>query len=103
MSLSSSSTLAQVNAAYDDNADYAESGGGSTTKAAAFIQACRILLRRIATEAATGPERIRQDENLRAIRAELNDAKDWLALNDTTSGAGVNGGVKHLSLEGFRD
>ena len=41
--LNGSSTLAQVQAAYDDNASYAEDS--SVSKCRAFLTACRILLR----------------------------------------------------------
>ena len=43
--LSSSSTLVQVENAYDDNASYAEDE--SVAKCRAFLTACRILLRRM--------------------------------------------------------
>lgn len=44
MALNSASTDAQVEAAYDDNASYLETN--SRDMAAAFVTACRILLRR---------------------------------------------------------
>lgn len=50
-SLTSASTLAQVEASYDDNASYAEDA--SVAKAKAFVTACRILLRRLPAEAGT--------------------------------------------------
>jgi hypothetical protein len=49
--LTSTSTDAQVFAAYDDNASYAEDN--SPAKARAFITACRILLRRVPKETGT--------------------------------------------------
>jgi len=93
--LSGTSTLAEVQAAYDDNASYAEDG--STAKASAFLTACRILLRRIPTEAGKGSNRVRTDENLRRIQAELHDAQAWLATHpDATDG------VMHPDFSSFR-
>src|SRR5262245_57513999 len=50
--LSSSSTLEQVKAAYIDNASYAEDN--SAAKARTFVTACRILLLKLPKRAAHG-------------------------------------------------
>ncbi len=76
--LSSSSTLAEIQAAYDDNASYAEDA--STVKAVAFITACRLLLRRTykrQVHGGRGGQELEADPSL--LRAELEDARRWLA------------------------
>lgn len=94
--LDSSSTLAEVQAAYDDNASYAEDD--STAKAAAFVTACRFLLRRLPRRAAHGGRGAEEVElELRLIREELNAASQWLAVKGATGG-----GIKHVSFENFR-
>jgi len=94
--LSSSSTLAEVQAAYDDNASYAEDE--SASKAAAFITACRILLRRVAKRAAhggRGANEVEHDPGL--LRAEMREAIQYVAS------AGQRGpAIKHPSMEYFR-
>jgi hypothetical protein len=90
--LSAASTLAQVQAAYDDNASYAEDD--SLAKARAFATACRLLLRRIPSRGAHGGRsgiEIEFDPNI--VRGELTDAQRWIG---TRSGGG---GVKYLSVE----
>lgn len=93
--LSSSSTDAEVKAAYDDNASYAEDE--STAKAAIFITACRMLLRRMPKQAShggVGGREIQQDMQL--IADEMRAAQRWSAAR------GPAGQVKRLSLENFR-
>lgn len=84
--LTSSSTLAQIKAAYVDNASYAEDN--SPAKARAFITACRILLLKLprSAEGPGGGERVELEP--RIIQDEANRAHRWLALNSGT-GAGV--------------
>ena len=94
--LTSSSTLAQIVAAYVDNASYEEDA--STTKAAAFISACRIILIKRPKKAAVGGEEIELD--LELIARELDSARRWLATNGSVAAGG--GGVKAISFEGFR-
>ena len=95
-SLSSTSTDAEVKAAYDDNASYAEDA--SATKAAAFVTACRILLRRLPKRGKLGGRHeIELDPKI--LRLELSDARQWLATN--ASGAGS--GLRAFSLEDYRD
>lgn len=93
--LSSSSTDAQVWAAYDDNASYEEDDDRS--KALAFITACRFLIRR-------KPKRIFHHEKGAdydevAIRQELQQARTWLVLNPASS----TSQVRYADLKGFRD
>jgi hypothetical protein len=82
MSLTSSSTLVEVQAAYDDNASYAEDG--DVAKAKAFITACRILLRRMPKESGTREQHFKMNPEL--IQKEMDAAQQFVAANDTTSG-----------------
>jgi len=94
--LTSSSTLAEIKVAYDDNASYEEDA--STSKAAAFVTACRFLLRRLPKTAQTGGkggEMIERD--LQLIRGEMDVARRWLAVNSR------GGAVSFVSLEDFRN
>jgi hypothetical protein len=83
MALTSASTDAQVEAEYDDNADYDEDV--SPSKAKLFIIACRYLLRRLASSIAKGGSALGYDRRL--IQQELEAAKAWLCVNDTSSGS----------------
>lgn len=84
MSLSSSSTLAQIEAAYDDNASYQELGDVAACKT--FITACRMLLRRYAEEAQFGNRhRMRFGANLEQLRLEMTRAMQWLASNNAAN------------------
>jgi hypothetical protein len=95
MTLSSASTLAQVQAAYDDNLDYDLEA--SIAKARAFIQAARMLLRRTAEEVqAGGGERIR--ETYLKLEGRLKEAERWLRGQTATMGSG---GSRALSLEDY--
>ena len=94
--LSSSSTDIEVQAAYDDNASYQEDG--SQVKAHAFITACRFLARRLPMSAA----RDGQSATRESLREEIADAKNWLASNPGTSGAGSLR-VRYGDFQDFRD
>lgn len=96
--LSSTSTTAEIKAAYDDNASYEEDG--SATKARAFITACRLLLRRLPVQvgrSGRGSEEVRLDPDL--LRRQLEDAQVWLASSPDASDLG---GVRHPSFANFR-
>lgn len=94
--LSSASTLAQVKAAYDDNASYEEVG--SVAKARAFVTAARILLRRMPASAGAGGAYVSLSPT--TIRDELHAAQTWLASHADVDAGG--GGVRAISLESFR-
>ena len=94
-SLTSSSTLAEVEAAYDDNASYAEDG--SVAKAKAFVTACRILLRRYPAEAGTRESHVRLSPE--ELRRSVAEAQAWLRANDMTTSAGR---VTRVSFENSR-
>jgi len=98
-SLTSASTLSQVEAAYIDNASYAEDG--SVSKAKAFITACRILLLKIPKESSTPQSRGVFNTDL--IQKEMEIAQAWVMASDT-SDSSVNGGpnATRTSFETFR-
>jgi len=99
MSLDSNSTLTEIKAAYDDNADY--DLVGSVTKCKTFIHAVRLLMRRMAEEVQHGNERIRDD--YRKLQAELQEAKAWLAANDTSATTSTtSGSVRFADFQDFR-
>ena len=89
--------MAEIEAAYVDNADYAESD--STTKAKAFIQACRILLIKRPRRASHGPESIAIDHSV--IRAQLDEAAQWLRSHADSEPTG-DAGPGYVSLEHCR-
>ncbi len=97
--LSSSSTLAEIKAAYADNASYEEDA--STAKAAAFVTACRLLLIRLPKRSNLGGKSGYEVESIdpAELRNEMAAAKQWLAVNRTS---GVYGRTKELSFTGFR-
>lgn len=97
--LSSASSLADVEAAYDDNASYEEDQ--STSKALAFRTACRILFRMLpkrAVKGERGEEEIELDLGL--IAKELERVESWLAANPVTSAASR---TKYVDFSGFRN
>lgn len=92
-SISSTSTLAEVQASYDDNASYAEDG--SVAKARAFETACRVLIGRRPLSAGKDGENISLP--IPQIQEELRRVRTWLAA----AGGGVSR-VKHADLRGYR-
>ena len=72
--LSSSSTLGQVQAEYADTASYAEDG--STDKCRRFITACRILI--LKTPKKHGTRDSQNEYNPDLIREEMREAQAWL-------------------------
>lgn len=92
--LSSSSTLAEIKAAYDDNASY--DVDNSLTECGIFIAACRILLRRLPASARQGEE-MAIDLDLRLVRDELARAVRWRSQKNA-----VGGGVRFTDFSLFR-
>ena len=93
--LSSTSTDAQVRAAYDDNASYSEDG--SLAKAKALVTAIRLLLRRQPKRFASGGrggEEVELDPKV--LQDELRAAQSYIAASSPT-------GVRHASFANFRD
>ncbi|OHB82787.1 MAG: hypothetical protein A2V98_25835 [Planctomycetes bacterium RBG_16_64_12] len=96
-SLSGASTLAEVLAAYDDTASYAEDS--NVAKAATFVTACRILLRRLPKRAAhggRGAEEIEIDPVV--LRDEMRAAQKWLDARNLT-----NTPARAFSFANFRE
>ena len=97
--LSSTSTLAEIQASYDDNASWFEDN--SVSKARAFATAVRMLIRRTAKRASTGGgtgEMVEMDTA--QLREELKDVVEWLSAND---GDRAGPSVRFVSFEDFRD
>lgn len=97
MSLDSTSTLAEIEAAYDDNASYEEHG--STAKCRLFITAVRLLVRRYRRKIQRGSGTVIETE-IALLQKELERAQTWLLKNDTSTSGGS---VRHVSFESFRD
>lgn len=98
-SLTSSSTLAEIQASYIDNASYAEDG--SVAKAKAFITACRVLLLKMPKSSNSREAGATYNSDL--ILKEMEAAQAWVAANDS-SPTNTSGGpsVSRLSFENFR-
>lgn len=94
-SLSSASTDEEVWQAYDDAASFEEDS--SPAKAAAFITACRILLRRRPQMTNVDGTQVAFEPGV--ISRELDRARNWLSANRAASGSGV----RHLDFSGLRD
>ena len=94
-SLSSASSNAAVWQSYDDNASFEEDA--SPAKAAAFITACRILLRRRPNMVSA--EGVAASFDSGPVETELARARSWLALNRQGNG----GSVRFLDFGGIRD
>lgn len=98
--LTSSSTLAEIQASYVDNASYAEDD--SIPKAKAFLTACRILLLKLPAEAGTREGHMRLNPDL--IQKEMKEARDWLDPQATPVTETPDGGsVTRASFTYFRD
>ena len=83
--LTSASTDAEVEAAYDDASSWYEDQ--SVAKARAFVTAGTILLRRIATEMREGGNSIRFE--LAHVKAAVAEAKDFVEANAGGTGKRV--------------
>jgi hypothetical protein len=97
-SLTSASTLAQIEAAYDDNASYAEDN--SASKAKAFVTACRLLIRRYPKMSAGERSSLALSPDL--IQKEMADAQEWLATHDTSDTAVDGPRVTRVDLRDTR-
>ena len=96
-SLNSASRLAEIKAAYDDNASYEEDGDAA--KARAFITACRLYLMRIPRRVAHGGPASEEIElEPRMLIDQIQEAKRWLALNVPAA----SGAVKFSDFFNFR-
>lgn len=95
--LDSSSTLAEIQAAYADNASYAEDS--SVSKAKGFITACRLLILKLPKSSAAGHVSTTLSPEL--LRDEIKDAQSWLAIHDDSNQA--NPGVTHMGFAEYRE
>jgi hypothetical protein len=95
--LTSASTDAQVWAAYDDAASYEEDGDAAKCKA--FITACRFVLRRRPQTFGRGE----QSGTFEAVASELESARQWLAANPSSTGAGSRTSERFADLSAYRD
>ena len=93
--VTSSSTEAEIEAAYTDNASYVEDK--STAKAAAFITVCRIMLSR---PSSSGKGTFSASWNRQALLEEIDRAMVWLEGRDTSFRAGPT--VRNPSFRNFR-
>jgi len=98
MTLSSASTLAEVQAAYEDNASY--DLNNSTTECRAFIQAARILIHRTLDQHSHGSESM--SESVARLQNALDKAIGWLSTHDDDYVSRSSGSVRFMSVEDFR-
>jgi hypothetical protein len=105
MALDSSSTPAEIEAAYLDNSNY--DSPPNLTAAYAFVQACRaILLRRPAraSRAAGGGGSQSAEWDLEHIKTELDRAQQWLAFCPAAqAAAGTNSDTTFPDFSFSRD
>lgn len=94
--LSSTSTYAEVKAAYRDNASYREDS--SRTKALAFVTACIFL----ADLEPMSSARDGQSMTKESLLEQQRKAEEWLTSNPDSSGAGSLR-VRFGDFQGFRD
>jgi len=95
-SLTSASTLAQIKAAYADNASYQEDA--DVAKARAFVTACRLLLLKTPSKVMHGKAG-GIEFSVASIQQQLDAANRWLACS---LAAADGGGITFPSFDGFR-
>lgn len=86
--LSSTSTLDEIKAAYMDNASYEEDA--SVAKAKAFVTACRLLLMKI-PKVSQDSEGARVEMNPDLIQREMAEAREYVRAHEPTTTAGSTG------------
>lgn len=96
----SSSTDAEVRAAYADNASYDVTGDPAMARR--FIVACRVLLQREPLSAGRKGNALVLDK--KSVQDALEKAEDWLQVVDPTPVASTtaSGSVNFKSFQGFR-
>jgi hypothetical protein len=95
--LNSASTLAEIEAAYADNASYAEDN--SVAKCRAFITACRLLV--LKYPKSTGTPLAELTTAIDLVQGEKKAAEKWLESHDT-SGGSAGPRVTRVSFESCR-
>jgi hypothetical protein len=97
--LNSASSLAEIKAAYFDNASYSEDA--DVAKARAFITACRCLLMKIPRRVARGgPASEEIEMEPRLLMDQIAEAKKWLTDNAPSSAS--DGAVRFSDFSNFR-
>lgn len=99
--LTSSATLAEVQAAYESNATYDLTA--SVTACKEFIQAGRMLIARMADQSSHGGTSLK--ESYQRIESQLVKAEAWLVQNDTastTTSTKASDSVRFAAFENFR-
>jgi hypothetical protein len=96
-SLSAASSFDDILDSYLTNASYEEDS--STSKAAAFVTACRMLLL-MPKRAGTG-SRATVEMDVEQIKSELKAARDWIAANPSSEATLSRGGSRNFSFENF--
>lgn len=100
MPLDSTSTTAEVYAAYADNASYEEND--SLSEAKAFVSACRLLLsplHSVKRSAAGGRSGTEVELSQELLQKQLDQAREWVAQKQS---AASHGGVIHADFTDFR-
>jgi hypothetical protein len=97
-SLTSASTIAEIEAAYMDNAGYAEDR--SPAMARAFVTACRFLLLKRPTEAGSGTDRLVLSPE--QIAGQIKSAEEWLAVNDVSDTSQTGPRVTRASFQNWQ-
>ena len=100
--ITSTSTIADIEAAYLTNLSYEEDA--SVSKGKAFVSACRAILAIRPEEAVKGGGGKSGSSlrfNVAAVQAQLEACQRWLAANDDT-GSDSSGSVRHVDFANFR-
>ena len=97
MAITSSSTPAEVWAAFIDNAGYDDEG--DLAEAKLFRKVCRILVGKYRTMSAGEEGR---SYSLESLQQMLKDVDEWIKAHPDTSAAGYRGRAAYFSMENFR-
>jgi hypothetical protein len=97
MAITSSSTPAEVWAAFIDNSDYDDTR--DRAKAMVFRKVCRILIGKYRTMSAGEEGRTYSLESLQQM---LQDVDDWINANPDKSAAGYHGRNRYFAMENYR-
>lgn len=96
----SNSTMAQVEDAFEDTAQY--DVGGGLVMAQEHLVACRVLLRRLSQTMKRGDLEVQK--RIESIEQEMVAVRKWVVANTapTTATAG-RGAVRYPDFSGFRE
>ena len=96
--LTSSATIAEIQAAFENNSTYDLTGDATACKE--FIQAGRMLIARMVDQSSHGGTSLK--ESYQRIESMLKKAEAVLPSLDTTSASRTGDVVRYASFEGFR-